>query len=41
MKVMGASATASAAKLTEDKPTYREKFLSPTVSMLSYFMTKV
>ena len=28
-------------KLKEDKPTYKEKFLPPHVSMISYFMTKV
>jgi hypothetical protein len=28
-------------KLKEDKPTYKEKFVPPNVSMISYFMTKV
>ena len=31
----------SAAKLQEDKPTYKETFIAPEISMVSYFMTKV
>ncbi len=39
MKVLGHSA--SNPKLKEDKPTYKERFVPPEVSMISYFMTKV
>ena len=39
MKVLGPGS--SAPRLKEDKPTYKEKFVPPEVSMISYFMTKV
>ena len=38
MKVLG---TSSQQRLKENKPTYKEKFVPPEVSMISYFMTKV
>ena len=40
MKVMGPSSQTQA-RLKEDKPTYKEKFVPPEVSIISYFMTKV
>lgn len=38
MKVLQATGTSS--KLKEDKPTYKEKFIPPEVSMISYLMAK-
>lgn len=42
MKVLGTygEQTSSAQSMKEDKPTFREKFVSPEMSMLSYFLTK-
>lgn len=31
----------SGGQIKEDKPTYREQFVPPEMSMLSYFLTKV
>ena len=31
----------TAGQIKEDKPTYREQFVPPEMSMLSYFLTKV
>ena len=39
MKVLGKH-HAPPQKLKEDKPTYKEKFVPPEVSMVNYFMTK-
>ena len=42
MKVLGQTGVSPAQqKLREDKPAYKEKFVSPEVSVLSYLMTKV
>lgn len=35
------SSASSASKLQEDKPTYKETFIPPEISMVSYFMAKV
>ncbi|XP_065362975.1 dmX-like protein 2 [Calliphora vicina] len=41
MKILGNFGTNnSSANMKEDKPTYREQFVSPEMSMLSYFLTK-
>ncbi len=39
MKVLGHGSNSQ--RLKEDKPTYKEKFVAPEVSMISYLMTKV
>ena len=44
MKVLGSTGVSPAQqqqKLREDKPAYKEKFVPPEVSLLSYLMTKV
>ena len=42
MKVLGQTGVSPAQqKLREDKPAYKEKFVPPEVSVLSYLMTKV
>ena len=42
MKVLGPTSVSSPQqKQRDDKPTYKEKFVPPEVSMLSYLMTKV
>ena len=38
MKVMGHPA---AQKITEGKPTYKERFLPPEMAMINYFISKV
>ena len=41
MKILGAFGNKSASNnMKEDKPTYREQFVSPEMSMLSNFLTK-
>lgn len=41
MKVLGPTGVPSSQqKLREDKPAYKEKFVPPEVSVLSYLMTK-
>ena len=39
MRVLGHGGTSP--RLTEDKPTYKEKFVPPEISMISYLMAKV
>ena len=47
MKVLGqfgsqsGSGGANAPQIKEDKPTYREQFVPPDMSMVSYFLNKV
>ena len=42
MKVLGPTGVSPAQqKLREDKPAYKEKFVPPEMSVLSYLMTKV
>ena len=40
MKLLG-QFTAQQPNMKEDKPTYREQFVSPQMSMVSYFLMKV
>lgn len=42
MKLLGQFASQSGApSMKEDKPTYREQFVPPEMSMVSYFLSKV
>lgn len=42
MKLLGQFASQSGApSMKEDKPTYREQFVPPDMSMVSYFLSKV
>lgn len=40
MKLLG-QFTGQQPNMKEDKPTYREQFVSPKMSMISYFLMKV
>nr|NP_572302.2 Rabconnectin-3A [Drosophila melanogaster]AAF46135.3 Rabconnectin-3A [Drosophila melanogaster] len=41
MKILGSfSQNSTSSNMKEDKPTYREQFMPPETSMLSYFLTK-
>jgi len=40
MKLLG-QFTGQQPNMKEDKPTYREQFVSPQMSMISYFLMKV
>lgn len=40
MKLLG-QFTGQQPNMKEDKPTYREQFVSPQMSMVSYFLMKV
>lgn len=42
MKLLGQfGSQPGATNIKEDKPTYREQFLPPDMSMISYFLSKV